>query len=245
VRLVRIGRGRTSPREMLAGARSRRAPVTGPGTENRATQAMRRNLAGNAPRNHAGRHRTIALAEAVASIRRSRGTESPGATNRRRPMIDPGRQNRPTRRAAIRGPTSRQKANHAAIDRGPQSRRAHREAIDRGPRSRRVRRGAIDRGPRSRRVRREAIGPGPRSRRVRREAIGPGPRSRRVRREAIGPGAARDQARAIGSRGKRNRFARAVRPSRIREAAARTRASAATMNRPIATDGGAANGGGA
>ena len=202
----------------------RRPPALGRKTARR--RRCERSLPGNAPGNHGGRRPTIVLAEAVASIRRSRGTESPGATNRRRPMIDRGRQNRPARaRSGSRGSASRRATRRAAIGRGPTNRqKANRAAIDRGPRSRRVRREAIDRGRRSRRVRREAIGRGP--------------RSRRVRREAIDRGAARDQARAIGSRGKRNRSARAVRPSRIRETAARTRASAATMNRPIATEAG-------
>jgi len=224
VRRARIDRGRTSPRERLAGTRSRRAPASGPGAENRATQAVRRRLPGNAQGNNGGRRPAIVPAEAVASIRRSRGTESPGATNRRRPMIDRGRQNRRAReRSGSRGPASRRATRCAAIGRGRTNRwKANREAIDRGPRSRRVRRGAIGRGPRRRRVRRGVTGRGP--------------RSRRVRHEAIGRGAERGQARAIGSRGKRNRSDRAVRPSRIHESAARTRASAATMNRPIATD---------
>jgi hypothetical protein len=170
-RRVGIDRGRTSHRETVAGARSRQAQASGPGTE-------------------------------------SRATASRGPANRRRPATGHGRPNpRALARSGNRGSASRQATRRAAIGRGPTIRQAvHRIAIDRGMLS----------GPRARSVL--------------------GPRSRQVRREAIGRGAGNRLPPAIENRGKRNRSDRAVHPIRISETAARTRASVATMNRPIATD---------
>jgi hypothetical protein len=123
-----------------------------------------------------------------------------------------------SRAIASRGTTSRRRP---MIGRGRPNPQAPALSGSRGSASRRgTRRAAIDRGTRS----------GPRAKNV------PGPRSRRVRHEAIGRGAPSRRPRAIASRGRTSRSGRAVRQNRTRETAARTCASVATMNRPIATD---------
>ena len=160
----------------------------------------------------------VATGPGPLSLRATRrGLTDPGATNRPQAKSDPGP---PSRRAARRGPTDPGARNRPQARSDPGLPRRRAPAI-----------GGLSAAVARRIVRRVAVG-GAAGRHP--ATNGPGAGNRAARSPAASAPVVRRG--AIRSPGRRSRSGRAVRRSPMRDAAAPARASAATTNRPIATD---------